>query len=83
MHTAMQLLFIAISLWVIYGALRYGGSQQIRVIGVFASDGTRLDRPASVSRSISVTGPGDVSITESGIVITARGPGVCRVQMRG
>jgi hypothetical protein len=91
MQTATQILFIAICLWVIYAAIRYSGPAQIQVLGVFASDGTRLDRPmhracaASVvlPSNIAVSGPVDVAFSDSGrIVITGRGPLPGRVTIR-
>jgi hypothetical protein len=82
MQTAMLVVAAAIMLWVLYGLLRYGTDAQIEVLGVFASDGTRLDRPlhratlmvpARLPSGMTVSGPAHVTISERGMVI--RGPG--------
>jgi hypothetical protein len=51
-----------------YAACQYGKSPEIVVLGVFASDGTRLDRPRAVmeparntSLHIRISGPGTVT----------------------
>jgi len=97
MHTFMLIVFIAVALFVIYGALQYGNPkyQEIVVHGVFASDGTRLDqrqhllsdRSAKVPASFpsSIRASGDVSVTigaDGGILITGRGPRTGHVTLR-
>jgi hypothetical protein len=88
MQTAMEIVFIGLSLFVIVGACFYGRGPQIQVLGVFLSDGTRIDRPmrqayaaAPVARHtrISVAGPGSVDFSDSGLVVT----GPARVTING
>ncbi|MBU6452833.1 MAG: hypothetical protein KGS72_13690 [Cyanobacteria bacterium REEB67] len=42
-QTFASLAFIAIGLWVLYGMCRYYGRNEITVLGIFGSDGRRLD----------------------------------------
>jgi hypothetical protein len=88
MQTAMQLLFIGICLWFIYAAIRYSGPAQIQILGVFASDGTRLDRPmhqahcpapVAIPLSMTVSGAAQLRFSKAGHVVVT-GPG--RVTIR-
>jgi hypothetical protein len=43
-QTFASLAFIGIGLWILYGMCRYYGRNEITVLGIFSSDGRRLDR---------------------------------------
>ena len=83
MQIAMELLFIGLSLFVICAAFCYGRQPEIICYGVFASDGTRLDRrthllqapaPARLPSHISVSGEVRLAFSDTGRLLIT-GPG--------
>lgn len=79
----MLLVAAAIMLWMLYGLIRYGTDPGIVVLGVFASDGTRLDRPLHRAQLVTpsrqpvymtVSGHVQIGRSESGQLVIS-GPG--------
>ncbi|MBU6455506.1 MAG: hypothetical protein KGS72_27285 [Cyanobacteria bacterium REEB67] len=46
-QTFASLTFLGLGLWVLYGMCRYYGRNEITVLGIFSSDGRRLDRQSA------------------------------------